>query len=310
MRIGFAGTPAFAARALEAILGSPHEVVLVLTRADARAGRGMALTPSPVKTLALRHGIQIVQPPNLKMEADRQVIAEAQLDVLVVAAYGLILPQAVLDMPKQGAVNIHASLLPRWRGAAPIQRAVLAGDAITGISIMQMEAGLDTGPVLLKAETPISAHDTAGSVHDRLAEIGANLIVEALERLSAGPLTATPQEESLVTYASKIQKAEARIDWSRSAADLDRQIRAFNPFPGAVTSMDGVDIKIWRAEAEAGPPVASAGCIIEASPEGIRVACGEGSLRLLELQRAGARSLSCDRFLQGTLLSPGQCLGR
>ena len=244
MRVIFAGTPDFAAAALAAIVAAGHDVSLVLTQPDRPAGRGMNLMPSPVKKLAQAHGLEVFQPLSLKNTEAQERIAAQQADVMVVAAYGLILPQVVLDMPRFGCINIHASLLPRWRGAAPIQRALLAGDAETGVCIMQMEAGLDTGPVLLRGAFAITPSDTTASLHDRLAELGARLVVEALPLL---PLPAQPQPIEGVTYAHKIEKAEALIDWRRSAAELDRHIRAFNPFPGAQAIFAGQTVKLWAA---------------------------------------------------------------
>lgn len=304
MRIVFAGTPDFAAVALEALLAADHDVSLVLTQPDRPAGRGMTLQASPVKQLALKHGLTLHQPSSLKSEEARQPIIEARPDVMVVAAYGLILPQAALDIPRLGCLNIHASLLPRWRGAAPIQRALLAGDAETGVTIMRMEAGLDTGPMLLKESLPIAATDTAGSLHDRLAALGARLIVEALPRLEQGELPGDIQPEEGVIYATKLEKAEAALDWRRPALLLDRAVRAFNPFPGATARMDDQNIKIWRVAAV--PGTGEPGTVLAAGAEGIVVACGEGALRLLELQKAGGKRLPAADFLRGFALKPGQ----
>ena len=254
----------------------------------------MALRPSPVKTLALEHGIEVFQPPTLRDAAAQARLQAVGADAMIVAAYGLILPQAVLDLPRFGCINIHASLLPRWRGAAPIQRAILAGDAESGVCIMQMEAGLDTGPVLLSAALPIAADETAGSLHDRLAELGAGLIVTALEKL---PLAPTPQADCGVTYAAKIEKSEAMLDWNQSAQQLARQVRAFNPFPGALATLGQLSVKVWRASAEAGE--GSPGTILASDRAGILVACGEGALRLTELQKAGGKRLSAAQFLAG-----------
>lgn len=300
MKLIFAGTPEFSALALRAILAAGHQVVLVLTQPDRPSGRGMTLRASPVKGLAQASGIEIFQPPTLKDMAAQERLRAIGAEVIVVAAYGLILPQAVLDMPRFGCINIHASLLPRWRGAAPIQRAILAGDAETGVSIMQMEAGLDTGPVLQKESLPIAADDTAATLHDKVAELGARLVVETLAKL---PLPRCPQPESGVTYAAKIEKSEALLDWRLPAAQLARQVRAFNPFPGAATSLEGNTIKIWRAGVETGKAVP--GMIVSADQRGIVVACGEGSLRLTELQKAGSKRLSVARFLAGTPVQAG-----
>ena len=254
----------------------------------------MALRPSPVKTLALEHGIEVFQPPTLRDAAAQARLQAVGADAMIVAAYGLILPQAVLDLPRFGCTNIPAPLLPRGRGAAPIQRAILAGDAESGVCIMQMEAGLDTGPVLLSAALPIAADETAGSLHDRLAELGAGLIVTALEKL---PLAPTPQADCGVTYAAKIEKSEAMLDWNQSAQQLARQVRAFNPFPGALATLGQLSVKVWRASAEAGE--GSPGTILAGDRAGILVACGEGALRLAELQKAGGKRLSAAQFLAG-----------
>jgi methionyl-tRNA formyltransferase len=309
MRIIFAGTPDFAVPALEALVAAGENVVLVLTQPDRPSGRGLALAESAVKRAALAHGLKVFQPHTLR-DADVQArIAALAPDLMVVAAYGLILPQAVLDAPRLGAINIHASLLPRWRGAAPIQRAILAGDGETGVSIMRMEPGLDTGPVLLSAPIPIEPHDTAGTVHDELAALGGRLVLEAVERLGEGSSRGVPQPAEGVTYAAKIEKSEARIDWTRSAAEIDCQIRAFNPVPGASTTLDGAEVKVWRARPLAvrdGWP----GTIVRASAtDGLVVACGDGSLGLEELQRSGSKRLSAADFLRGTRLEPGRRFG-
>mgnify|MGYP001010820867 CR=1 FL=1 len=304
MRVVFAGTPAFAAQALAAILADGNEVVLVLTQPDRPAGRGMSLQASPVKQLALQHGLPVHQPSSLKSEEACQPIIEARPDVMVVAAYGLILPQAALDIPRLGCLNIHASLLPRWRGAAPIQRAILAGDAKTGVTIMRMEAGLDSGPMLLKESLPIADTETAGTLHDKLAALGARLIVEALPKLERGELPGDIQPEEGVTYAAKLEKAEAALDWRRPALLLDRAVRAFNPFPGATAQMDGQIIKIWRVAAV--PGTGEPGTVLAAGADGIVVACGEGALCLTELQKAGGKRLPAADFLRGFALKPGQ----
>ena len=298
MKLIFAGTPEFAAQALATLITAGHQLALVLTQPDRPSGRGMVLRPSPVKALALEHGIEVFQPPTLRDAAAQARLQAVGADAMIVAAYGLILPQAVLDLPRFGCINIHASLLPRWRGAAPIQRAILAGDAESGVCIMQMEAGLDTGPVLLSAALPIAEDETAGSLHDRLAELGARLIVAALEKL---PLAALPQADEGVTYAAKIEKSEALLDWNLSAQQLARQVRAFNPFPGALATLGKLSVKVWRASAEAGE--GSPGTILASDRAGILVACGEGVLRLTELQKAGGKRLSAAQFLAG--ISPG-----
>ena len=300
MKLIFAGTPEFAAQALQAIVDAGHEVALVLSQPDRPAGRGMTLQASPVKKLALEKGIEVFQPLSLKDAAAQEKIAAVGAEVMVVAAYGLILPQVVLDMPRFGCLNIHASLLPRWRGAAPIQRALLAGDAASGVCIMQMEAGLDTGPVLLRGAFPIAPDDTSVTLHDRLAGIGAQLIVVALGKL---PLPAESQPTEGVTYAHKIEKAEALIDWTKRAAELDRHLRAFNPFPGAQAVFAGQTVKLWRAT----PVDASGeiGQILAVDRSTIVVACGEGALAISELQKAGGKRLPVQQFLAGHPLKVG-----
>ena len=300
MKVIFAGTPEFAAAALQAIVDAGHEVALVLTQPDRPGGRGMVLQASPVKKLALEKGIEVFQPLSLRDEAAQAVVSAIGAEVMVVAAYGLILPQRVLDMPRFGCLNIHASLLPRWRGAAPIQRALLAGDTETGVCIMQMEAGLDTGPVLLRGAFPIAPEDTSATLHDRLAETGARLIVEALAGL---PLPAETQATEGVTYAHKIEKAEALIDWRKPAVVLDRHVRAFNPFPGAQAMLGGQLIKIWRAVAvqENG----EIGQILSVDRSQLLVGCGEGALAISELQKAGGKRLSVQQFLAGNPLKAG-----
>lgn len=303
MKLIFAGTPEFAAQALDAILAAGHSVPLVLTQPDRPSGRGMALRPSPVKVRSLSAGLTVYQPPSLRDAVAQERLRSVDADAMVVAAYGLILPQAVLDLPRLGCINIHASLLPRWRGAAPIQRAILAGDRESGVCIMQMEAGLDTGPVLQSSSIPISDDDTAATLHDKLAMLGARLIVDALEKL---PLTPTPQPDVGVTYAAKIEKSEAPIDWRLSAPELARKVRAFNPFPGAVAELEGQVIKIWQAEVvDTGASGTAPGAILSADRSGVLVACGQGALRLTELQKAGGKRLPASSFLAGTALSTG-----
>ena len=305
MRVIFAGTPGFASAALDALVAAGHVVVLVLTQPDRPSGRGLRQPPSAVKAAAQRHRIAVLQPTTLKEGETLDRIRDAEADVLVVAAYGLILPQAVLDLPRHGALNIHASLLPRWRGAAPIQRALLAGDSRSGVCIMQMDAGLDTGPVLLTEAVDIAPDETGGTLHDKLALLGARLIVTALDGLSRGTVRATPQSPDGATYARKIDKAEARIDWTRAAIEIERQVRAFNPIPGALARLRGDDIKVWRAKiAPAGS--ATPGAILRVGAEGIDVACGTGALRLVELQRAGGKRLAADVFLRGNPVTPGE----
>jgi len=301
MKIAFAGTPEFAAQALRALIAAGHEVVLVLTQPDRPAGRGMKLTPSPVKAVALEHGIPVDQPEKLRTEAQQAALRAAAPEVLVVAAYGIILPQAVLDIPTHGCLNIHASLLPRWRGAAPIHRAIEAGDAETGITIMQMDAGLDTGAMLLKRAIPIRDDATTASLHDALAMLGGEMIVEALEQLPT--LEPVTQPEAGVTYAHKIDKAEARIDWRRPAVELDRAIRAFNPFPGAVAELGAVTLKLWQARVsdEQGQP----GEILRADADGLVIACGAGALVVTTVQKPGKKRQPVGEALQGLEIAPG-----
>lgn len=300
MKLIFAGTPEFAALALAAIVDAGHEVALVLTQPDRPAGRGMSLQPSPVKKLALEKGLEVYQPLSLKDVEAQARVATVQAEVMVVAAYGLILPQVVLDMPRFGCINIHGSLLPRWRGAAPIQRALLAGDTETGVCIMQMEAGLDTGPVLLRAAFAVEASDTTATLHDRLAAVGARLVVEALGSL---PLPAESQPANGVTYAHKIEKSEALIDWHKSAGELDRHIRAFNPFPGAQALFKGQTIKLWQASAVAGH--GEIGQVLAVDRNQLLVACGEGALAIRELQKAGGKRLPVQQFLAGNTMQVG-----
>ena len=313
LRVVFAGTPEFAAAALAAIHAAGFLVPLVLTQPDRPAGRGMKLTASPVKRLALEHGFAVAQPTSLRragkypQEAAQTIdlLRATPHDVMVVAAYGLILPQEVLDIPPHGAINIHASLLPRWRGAAPIHRAIEAGDSETGITLMQMDAGLDTGAMIREARTPIHSDDTTATLHDRLARMGAELIVGALRDLERdGALPSTPQPEEGETYAEKIAKHEAALDWRRPAEELARQIRAFDPFPGAFGMLDNAAIKIWAAQAVdgAGEP----GVIADVSAEGIVVTCGSGALRLTQLQKPGGKRLPVREFLAGASVASGQ----
>jgi methionyl-tRNA formyltransferase len=299
----FAGTPDFAASALQALVAARHEVVMVLTQPDRPAGRGLKQVASPVKRLAVALGLLVRQPATLKDEAVQSELAHAGADIMVVAAYGLILPQAVLSAAHYGAINIHASLLPRWRGAAPIQRAILAGDRETGVCIMQMEAGLDTGPVLLREAVAIQPNDTAQTLHDRLAALGASLLIDSLARMERGALPAETQPAEGVTYAHKIDKREAQIDWNASAETISRQIRAFDPHPGAGSRLADVDVKVWRAVAES--EAAEPGRVLAATHEGIVVGCGQGSLRLLELQRSGGKRLAAAAFLRGFPVAAG-----
>ena len=309
MRLIFAGTPAFAERALGALLDAGHDVALVLTRADRPAGRGQQLQASPVKQLAVARGIPVFQPRTLRDAEAQRRIAEVRADAMIVAAYGLILPPEVLSAPRHGCINIHASLLPRWRGAAPIQRAIEAGDTRTGITIMQMDEGLDTGAMLLAREVQIRAEDTGGSLHDALAACGAALIVEALDALARGALVATPQPDEGVTYAAKIDKRETQLDWRASSRILADRVRAFDPFPGSVLRLARLrePLKLWRAVAVETAPGMAPGTVLEVSPEGISVACGTGVLRLLELQKPGGRRLTVAEFLRGFPVEPGEC---
>ncbi|BAL22409.1 methionyl-tRNA formyltransferase [Azoarcus sp. KH32C] len=304
LRVAFAGTPEFAAAALDAILDAGFSVPLVLTQPDRPAGRGMKLTASPVKQVALTHGIPVDQPEKLRTDEQRAALVTCAPDVLVVAAYGLILPRAVLELPRFGCLNIHASLLPRWRGAAPIHRAIEAGDAETGITIMQMDEGLDTGPMLMKGAVPIADDDTTATLHDRLATLGAGMIVEALRRLPKGELTPIPQPDNGVTYAAKIGKAEAALAWQRPAIELARAVRAFNPFPGAVGMLREVPVKMWSAEPVSGR--GEPGTVLAADDSGVVVACGEQALRVTELQKPGSRRMPAGEFLRGFPVTPGE----
>jgi methionyl-tRNA formyltransferase len=313
MRVIFAGTPEFARVALERLHATGFVIPLVLTQPDRPAGRGMKLQASAVKGFALEHGLPIAQPRSLRLDgkypqdasAAKAAIEAARPDVIVVAAYGLILPQWVLDLPRLGCLNIHASLLPRWRGAAPIHRAIEAGDRETGVTIMQMDAGLDTGDMLLSQQIPITPEDTTATLHDRLAVLGGRLVVEALELAARGGLKRVRQPDTGVTYAHKIEKAEAAIDWSQPAEATVRRIRAFDPFPGAHGVLSGETVKLWSADVvdveRAGPP----GRILSAQAGGLHVQCGRGSLRVTQLQRPGGRRLAVSDFLRGFPLEPG-----
>jgi methionyl-tRNA formyltransferase len=298
MRIVFAGTPDFAVPVLQVLLDSAHEVIAVYTQPDRPAGRGRQLRESPVKQLAVRHDLPVLQPASLREATAAAELAAFRPDLVVVVAYGLILPPAILAVPPLGCLNVHASLLPRWRGAAPIQRAILAGDRETGVSLMRMEAGLDSGPVFASRACTIGTTETGGELHDRLAQLGAALLRDKLDAIGRGTLAARPQDESRVTYAAKLEKGEARIDWSRDAGSLARQVRAFNPWPVAETWYKGRQLRIWEASvlAEAGngqPP----GTVVRAYRGGIEVACGRGRLGLLRLQLPGARPVAAVEFL-------------
>jgi methionyl-tRNA formyltransferase len=298
LRIVFAGTPEFSVPCLAACRASGTEVVAVYTQPDRPAGRGRKLTPSPVKQAALEAGIPVEQPESLKEAGSRERLAAYRPDLMVVVAYGLILPRKVLAIPRLGCWNVHASLLPRWRGAAPIQRAILAGDAESGVDLMQMEAGLDTGPVLLERRTPIGPDDTGGSLHDRLSALGADVLAEGLRRVLAGEtLIATAQPESGVTYAHKLDKAEAQLDFLRPASELERQVRAFDPWPVAEGELAGERVRVWAAKAVDAPAGAVPGTVIAANRDGIDIACGTGALRITAVQRAGGKRIGAADYL-------------
>ena len=303
MRLIFAGTPDFAAVALKALIAEGHDIGLVLTQPDRPAGRGLKLTPSAVKVLARAHGLPIAQPASLKDPAAHLQLRAVAAEVMVVAAYGLILPQAVLEIPARGCLNIHASLLPRWRGAAPIQRAILAGDTETGITIMQMDAGLDTGAMLAKYALPIDPEDSAKTLHDKLAALGGTAIVNVLRQ---DRLTAETQDNTQATYAAKLTKDEGVVDWTKPAAEIARAVRAYNPFPGAQTQLRGENLKLWTAQAT--DQQGESGTILAADKIGIVVACGQGALRITELQRAGSKRVTAAQFLTGCELKPGERL--
>ena len=309
MRIVFAGTPDFARIALEALLAQGFDVPLVMTQPDRPAGRGMKLSPSPVKQAAVNANIPVLQPHSLRLDGKypeeaaqaRQTLLDLQPDLMVVAAYGLILPKWTLELPRYGCFNIHASLLPRWRGAAPIQRAIQAGDAATGITIMQMDEGLDTGDMLVRSELAIRDDHSAATLHDDLAQLGAQALLEALQQVRDGTLQSTPQPEEGVTYAEKLSKAESVLDLSQPAKELERRIRAFDPVPGSTLSLPGLEqpVKVWRAQALEQTHSAEPGQVLNVSAQGIDVACGEGVLRLLELQKAGSKRQPVAVFVQG-----------
>jgi methionyl-tRNA formyltransferase len=313
MNIIFAGTPEFAAVALKSLHEAGHHIPLVLTQPDRPAGRGMQLQASPVKQYAVAHHMPVAQPVSLRLDGKypdvareaHELLRATEHDVMVVAAYGLILPKSVLDIPKHGCINIHASLLPRWRGAAPIHRAIEAGDAESGVTIMQMEEGLDTGPMLLMDGLPITDQDTTGTLHDKLADMGGRLIVDALQKLERGELHAMPQPEG-ANYAAKIAKEEAALDFSQPAETLSRKIRAFNPFPGAFGNFAGVAVKLWRAEVLEKTANAAPGTVLEANAQGVVVACGEGALRVTELQKPGGKRLPVGEFLKGFKMENGR----
>lgn len=310
LRIIFAGTPDFAARHLDALLSSQHQIVGVFTQPDRPAGRGNKLTPSPVKVLAEQHSLPVFQPVSLRPEDNQKLVSDLNADVMVVVAYGLILPKAVLDMPRLGCINVHGSLLPRWRGAAPIQRALWAGDAETGVTIMQMDVGLDTGDMLHKLSCPITAQDTSATLYDKLAEMGPQGLLATLAELANGTATPEKQDEALVTYAEKLSKEEARLNWTLSAAQLERCVRAFNPWPVSFFMIDGQPVKVWQSQAIAAEQNQAPGTIISADKHGIAVATAEGALLMTQLQPSGKKSMSAQDLLNSRRewFIPGNCL--
>ena len=308
LKVIFAGTPEFSVAPLRSLIESQHEVIAVYTQPDRPAGRGRNLKPSPVKQMAVDHAIPVFQPANFKDEADLSALEALKADVMIVVAYGLILPQRVLDAPRYGCLNIHASLLPRWRGAAPIQRAIQAGDKQTGITIMQMEAGLDTGPMLYKEVITIGESETGGQLHDRLAPLGAQALMKALALLAADQFEPEIQDDSLANYAHKLEKSEAKIDWARPASELERMVRAFNPWPVAYTSLGDKTLRVWQATSLDQRAEGPAGTVMATSAAGIDVSTGEGVLRISELQPQGKRAMSARDFLNAHDLS-GQCFG-
>ncbi len=306
-RIIFAGTPDFSVPPLRALLASPHQVVAVYTQPDRPAGRGRKLSPSPVKEVAADAGIPVYQPVNFKEPADVEALKALNADLMVVVAYGLLLPKSVLDAPRRGCVNIHASVLPRWRGAAPIQRAVLAGDKVSGVTIMQMEEGLDTGPMYLIEEVELHDSETGGSLHDRLSELGADALMKALPGILDGSSRPEPQDDSLSCYAKKLDKSEAWIDWSRPAQDIERQVRAFNPWPVAQTRFEDANLRVWRAHAIGGV-AGTPGTVMNATRSGVDVATGDGLLRITELQLPGKRAMGAQDFINANSIQ-GMLLG-
>lgn len=306
MRLIFAGTPEFALPALQALVGSSHDVLAVFTQPDRAAGRGRKLRATPVNNLATELGLPIHQPQTLRSREIQQTLTNLKADVMTVAAYGLLLPQAVLDAPRLGCINIHASLLPRWRGAAPIQRAILAGDEETGVTIMQMAAGLDTGDILLKSPTPITTTDTTESLHDRLAAKGAEALLSALTDLETGTLAPEPQDEAFATYAAKLTKAEAEMDWTQSTSSLSRQVCALVPWPVAQTRYQGMALRVWEATPLTVTSSAQPGSVITASSQGIDIATGDGALRLLRVQLPGGKPVSTRDFVNAHPLE-GAC---
>jgi len=310
LRIIFAGTPDFAARHLDALLAANYNVVGVFTQPDRPAGRGKKLMPSPVKVVAQERGLPVFQPASLRPAENQQLIADLNADIMVVVAYGLILPKAVLEMPRLGCINVHGSLLPRWRGAAPIQRSLWAGDDETGVTIMQMDVGLDTGDMLYKLACPITPDDTSASLYDKLAELGPQGLIETLQLLASGKARPEVQDESQVTYAEKLSKEEALLDWSLSAAQLERCIRAFNPWPMSYFMMDGQPVKVWKASVLEAATNAAPGTILEADKQGIQVATAQGVLIIEELQPAGKKAMKAQDLLNSrkAFFAPGNRL--
>lgn len=312
LRILFAGTPDFAASSLKALLDAGHKVIGVYTQPDRPAGRGRKLTPSPVKKVALDNNLPVYQPLNFKQQEDRQILADLNADLMIVVAYGLLLPSAVLDAPRLGCINVHASLLPRWRGAAPIHRALLAGDSETGVTIMQMDIGLDTGAMLLKKSCPINSSDTSGELHDRLADIGAAALLESLPGIADQTITHETQDDSLACYAHKLEKAEGQIDWQQSAAEITRHVKGLSPWPVAFTTLAGETLRVWYAEAETTPTTAKPGTIVGTDKKSIMVASGAGIVRLLKIQLPGSKAMETSAVLNSKqeLFSNGTELGQ
>jgi len=311
LRVVFGGTPDFAAHHLDALIAAGCQLVGVFTQPDRPAGRGKKLTPSPVKELALAHGLPVFQPASLKDPDAQRLLTDLAPDLFVVVAYGLLLPRAVLDIPRHGCINVHASLLPRWRGAAPIQRAIEAGDSLTGITIMGMDVGLDTGDMLRKVSCPIAADDTGGSLHDKLAALGPPALLATIADIARGETHPEKQDDSLATYAAKISKQEAEIDWRGDAIVIDRRIRAFNPFPVAYTLLAGEPLRIWRAAPVTTEHSAAPGTLLAVNDDSVTLACGHGALRLLEVQLPGKKRMPMAELLRGNprLFAPGQRLG-
>jgi methionyl-tRNA formyltransferase len=309
MNLVFAGTPEFAVPSLRALLDAGHRILAVYTQPDRPAGRGRKLAMSPVKEFAQSRGLGIRQPTTLKTDAEADQLRALAPDAMIVIAYGLLLPKAILEIPRHGCINVHASLLPRWRGAAPIQRAIEAGDTVTGVTLMQMEEGLDTGPMLAHAQTAIADTDTTATVHDRLSQLGAVLLIETLARVGQNAVRAVPQNDAHATYAAKLRKDEARLDWNQDAATLARRVRGFNPWPVAHTTLAGRSLRIWMATSEPGDGSAPPGTILSADAGGIRVRCGRGVLRITQLQAEGGKPLAAREFLHGRALPSGTRVG-